>query len=53
MNTLLELKAIHERMTRLEDTLKAILHALHDESTAHIDYLAMMTDVELEVNDEQ
>jgi len=53
MNIIKELKAIHERLTRIEDTLKVMACALHNESSANIDYLAMMTDVDLEVEDEQ
>lgn len=43
-----ELRALHDRIYRLETQLKDIDYSQHEESTAKIDYLAMMTDVEME-----
>lgn len=47
-----EFKAINERITRLERQLKTLDYAQHAESSSKIDYLAMMTDVELEPEEE-
>lgn len=48
-----ELRALNDRIYRLETQLKSIDYAQHEESTAKIDYLAMMTDVELEDIEEE
>lgn len=48
-----ELKAINERTTRLENHLKGLDYTQHEESSAKIDYLAMMTDVELDIEEEE
>lgn len=47
-----ELKTINERITRVENQLKTLDYAQHEESSSKIDYLAMMTDVELEPKEE-
>lgn len=47
-----ELSALHQRIYRLESELKNLDFSQHDESTAKIDYLAMMTDVEMEEEEE-
>lgn len=47
-----ELTALHQRIYRLESELKNLDFSQHDESTAKIDYLAMMTDVEMEEEEE-
>lgn len=43
-----ELKALNQRIYRLETQLKSIDDSQHEESSAKIDYIAMMTDVEME-----
>lgn len=43
-----ELKTIHKRLYNLESTLKTLDYEQHEESSSKIDYLAMMTDVEIE-----
>ena len=48
-----EFKAINQRITRLEEFLKTLDYAQHEESSSKIDYLAMMTDVELDSEEEE
>lgn len=48
-----ELRALNDRIYRLETQLKAINYSQHNESIAKIDYLAMMTDIDVEEEEEE
>ena len=48
-----ELRNIYKRIYKLESELKNLDYSQHDESSAKIDYLAMMSDIELETDIEE
>lgn len=48
-----EIRTILDRIYRLESQLKTLDYQQHEESTAKIDYVAMMADIELESEDEE
>lgn len=47
-----EFKKVYERIYKLESKMTVLDYSQHEESAAKIDYLAMMTDVDME-DDEQ
>lgn len=47
-----ELSALSKRIYTLESKLKTLDYAQHEESASKIDYVAMMTDVEIETEEE-
>lgn len=47
-----EIRTILDRIYRLETQLKTLDYEQHNESTAKIDYVAMMADIELETEEE-
>lgn len=47
-----EIRAILDRIYRLESELKTLDYNQHEESAAKIDYLAMMADIDIDEEDE-
>ena len=43
-----ELQTLHERVNVLEEQVRQLMFALRGDSAADIDYIAMMTDIDLD-----